>query len=520
MSYRKFFKYNKLNSERRTKDNIHLLYKRFLDIFVEEDRIKIVNFLLTSSKILIFVPLVSFTILYFILGLLCSFQVLEGVFFSGFISILHTIISIESKFRYSRIDLLKKDLQFALRIIVNGKGDYFVIQKMSFELLNSTLIYSAFPYFLSVIILFSFVNQSIWILLFGFLFISLNYLIGLSMLIIKIVPTIRRYIQVFLTITIAGFIIILIQYFNLNRILTIKNQITEIFSTDRISKLDAQFWISISLVSTVVILLSLLIYCVFKYGKIISAIFISKEDGLYKNHNNKVVYQRLLLRGFSFKNKMLYIRIGSFIATLLLVILYPILNHYSSIPLVLIILFLCYSPSLLNLMITHYMYDEILQKPAINTTFYFLKKFQCEKYLYKQTILSTFSQLVVVMLPFLTTLLLYRPINVFAGAIFYTLILFTTVIIAVTRVYGLGKYSFEEINILDPSILTSKPAENYIVFGIPIVYAIPLVAIVLDEYNLFYFYISTSSYLFLLIIYCMGKIYLFLFKEKKNVKDL
>ncbi|KRD87911.1 hypothetical protein ASE51_26370 [Bacillus sp. Root147] len=515
-----YFKYSKLISNRRSKDNIYLVYKSILDLFLEEDRIKIVNFLLYSSKILIIVPLFFFTVFYTFLGSLYSSKVLEGIFFSGLICLIHTFISLYSKYGYNRVLMLKKDFKFVLRIILKGKENAFIIKKINYELFTNVLIYSIFPYFLSILITFLFINHSLWILLVGVLLISLNYMWSVCLLIIKMIEIYENIVKLLLITTTSIYLLTLLSSFNIKRIFPMESQkLQGYFLDNSYPEINGHCLILISLILITLIFCSLFVYMIFKTKKIISSIFISKNEDVHKAYNNKIVYQRLLLRGFSSKNKILYIRIGSIIATFLVIVFFPILNHSNRIPLALTILFFCYTPSLFNLVITYYLYEEILQKPFTITTYYFLKKFQSKKYLYKQTILATFSQLLIVSLPLLTLLLLYRPINIFITIICYFVVFFVIITILVTRIYNLEKYNFEEIKVLDPASLTSKSFENFIVFGIPILYAIPVVSLILAQPNLIYAYMSMIGYVILLLLYCSVKVYLSLFRGIKDVKD-
>lgn len=521
MMNRGYFQYAKLISKRRSKDTLLLMYKRFLGIFLESDREKIMYFLLVSSKVLVVVPILFFLLFYTLAGSVYSSQVVAGVVFSGIVSIIHSLFSIHSKYGEALILEMKKELEFILRLLPKGMDGFFTIRKISMELLTSTLIFSIFPYGLSIILLFIFVNQSILVLVSGVIFMLLNYILAFALLMAKMtkiyVQSVKWFLIVFTTVSLA----ILVNTIDQKRLFPF--HITNLFdyflnNSQPVIGINIYLLWGIALIALTISWY--FIYALFKKKKVVSALILTKEDGLHRIFKKKVVYQRLILRVFHAKNKLLYIKIGSILASVLIVLCYPVFSQNENIPLIIIILFFCYSPSIFNLLITHFLYDEILQKNFTNTTYYLLRKFQCKKYLYKQTIMATISQLFIMLLPFITLVLIYRSISPVLAIVSYFLVFMIIVTILVTRIYGLGKFTIEEVKMVEPAILTSKSTENFILFGIPIIYAIPMVSLTIAQSNLMYAYISTISYVALLLVYCFGKIYFSLAREGKDVTNM
>jgi hypothetical protein len=74
MGFKSYLKYYKWIRKRVSRESIYLFYKKILDVFYEQDRMKIVNFLVTTSKILVIIPLLLFTTLYLLVESLSSAQ--------------------------------------------------------------------------------------------------------------------------------------------------------------------------------------------------------------------------------------------------------------------------------------------------------------------------------------------------------------------------------------------------------------------------------------------------------------
>lgn len=497
--------------KRAIRDNFYLLYKNILNIFLEEDRLKIINLLLLSARILIIIPLVSFTITYTFLGVLYSSNVMESILFTGLISSIHTLVSNHFKYSYRSVTYFRRELRFLLRLLPRGKEHLFIIKKISLDLCNHTFIYSILPYSLSVLILILLGNQSLGILLFGLLLVILNYMLGLSSAIFKITNFKSRTLKHYYLLLIgmfAALLIIFVKSLDINRISQMRiGNIREYLFIFEKEKLSIEVFVLCLLILSALALVSLYLYFALKKKAFIQSIFFDKEREVQRLNWNKIVYQRLLLRGFYSKNKVLKLRIGSILTILLIVLFYPILDQNNTISLVVTILFFCYSPSLFNLIFTHYLYNEILQKNFITTTYYYLIKFRCQKYVYKHTIFATLSQSMVLILPLIVILVLFNPIHQFLAMICYFLNFLSTILILATRIYNIGIYNFEQIKSLDPSLLTSKSTENFLVFGIPIMYAIPLIVLEIAQSNLLYTYICILCYTTLLIIYSVAKIY-------------
>ncbi|PLR75429.1 hypothetical protein CU633_21155 [Bacillus sp. V3-13] len=517
----RYFKYIRLIADRRSKDSLYLMYKSFLDIFLENDRNKIIGFLLKSAKGLIVVPILFLLVLYTIIGSLYSTNIVEGILFSGVINIIHTILLIHSKYGDSQIGFLKKDFEFVLRLLPKRKEHVYIIQKLSHELLHSTFVYSSFTYLLSVVLLFTFVNQSIWVICIGILFVLLNYLLGLTFLIIKITRLYDRMVKGSLVVILTALITTLLNSLNIRELFPFDaTALSNYFLNRGNPVIGIKVIILISLSVGGVTSSFFFIFYILKTKKVTPAVIVLKEDGFHKLFNKKDVYQRLLLRGFDSKKKLSYIRAGSLLATSTIVLLYPFFIQNDKMPLTLTILLFCYSPAIFNLLITYYLYDELLQKNFTRTTYYLLKKFQCKKYFYKYTIVTTFSQLFILLLPFLTVLLLYKPLNIFLAFVSYLLVFIIVVAILVTRIFNVGKFSYEEIKMIEAPVLTSKSTENFIVFGIPIFYAIPVVSLTLAQSELLYAYISTLIYICVLLLFCIAKIYFSLSKEGNNAASM
>ncbi|MGG0848643.1 hypothetical protein [Peribacillus simplex] len=517
-----YFKYIRLNNNRRSKDSLYLMYKGFLDIFLEEDKNKIMDFLLKSAKCLIVVPVFFMLALYTILGSLYSAHIIEGLLFSGLISILHSIFLIHSKYGEVNISAIKKDFEFVLRLIPKRKVNAFIIHKISLEYFHSSFIYTGITYLIAVFILYIFVNQSLWVLSGGILLVLLNFLMGFTFLFINITRLHERVVKGLITLFVAAFSIILLNSFNLKRIypFDLDQLIIPYFRDSGDIFIDTKVIFLFSMIMGGIFLsLSFVFYCL-QTKSVVPAILVINEESFYKLFSKKHIFQRLLLRGFDSKRKLLYIRGGSLLLTSIIILLYPFLNQNDKIPLALTILLFCYSPAIFNLLITHYLYNELLQKPFTRTTYYFIKKYSCKKYLYKYTIQTTFSQLFILLLPFLTLTLLYRPLNVFWTVSSYVLVFIIIVTILVARIFNTGKFSYEEIKIMEAPVLTSKSTENFIVFGIPIFYAIPVLSLTLAQSQLLYIYISTLIYTFVLLLFCVIKLYLSLAKEGKNAASL
>ncbi len=518
---RTYFEYARLISRRRSKDILALVYKKFLSIFLESDRERIIQFLFVSSKALVFVPILFFLLFYTVIGSVYSSHVIAGLIFTGILSLFQSIGTIQAKYGEPLILELKRELEYVIRLLPKENTYSFIFRKVNRELLGSTFIYSILSYGISVLVLFLFVTQSIWVLVIGFLFIITNYGLSFIFFIAKLTGLYVKRMNWSLAILMPAYLAIVTNSIELNRLYPFHlTNLLDYFLPDRQLNMEAHIYLLCGITFVALIVSLYFIYSVFRKGKIVSSLVSINEGGFYKGFQKKVVFQRLILRVLYDKNKLLYIRIGSIFFSLLIILCYPVLSKHNQIPLVITVLFFCYSPSVFNLMITHFLYDEILQKNFTNTTYYFLRRYQCKKYLYKETILATISQLSIILLPFLTLCLLYQTIQVFFAVISYFLIFLILVTLLVIRIYGLGKFTIEEVKMVEPSVLTSKSTENFILFGIPIIYAIPMVSLIIVESNLFYAYISMVSYVVILLIYCLSKVYVSLSREGKDVTNM
>lgn len=194
------------------------------------------------------------------------------------------------------------------------------------------------------------------------------------------------------------------------------------------------------------------------------------------------------------------------ILVLSMIVSYPLLSQNSSIPLTLTILVFSYTPSVFNLIINFYLYDGILEKRFMVLTYYFLSKFNCQNYLLKQTVFPTISQSFVLLFPYFVLLMFLKPVDMLAFIVLYVLIFFSTIILTVIRIYNLKQYDFDQMKTLNSDALISKPIENYIIFGTPILYSMPLAVIQLTQSHLLYTYLCMIGYTSLFLVYCLIKI--------------
>lgn len=516
MRSKSYFRYRKLIHERTSRESVYLFYKKILHTFFEEDRIKIVNLLVKASKLLIIFPLLTLTILYLLAETVYSPQFIKGLFFGGLLSSIYTILSIHFKFSQRSLESLKDEFRFILRFLPKGKESPFILKKISFDLFRGPLVYSIVPYLFSLITASLLLNQPLWVLLFGFILIFFNYILGLSLLIGKILNN-----KVFLR-TIIGVVILLfaksLTLFDFERALQIKlGDLSSLLPANGSVPLSSEFYLLLLIVS-LSFLISLYILSSLKTA-FVSSIFLEKEKEIPTFNNNKSIYQRLLLRGFYARDKILKLRLASIMLVLLIILSHSLLTQNGPIVLALTILIIGYSPSVFNLAFNGYLYNEILEKRFLISTYYILKKFNCQKYFLKQTVLVTLSQSTVLLCPFIVFLILFKAMNVIATVILYFLIFLSIILLSATRMYDLKKFQFEQIRALTPFTLTSNSAENYIIYGIPLVYSMPLGILQLSQPYLLYVYICMVGYTATLLFYCLLKVY-FLIKGAKNAEYL
>ncbi|MDE5125083.1 hypothetical protein [Paenibacillus larvae] len=504
MVFNSYLKYYKWIRKRVSRESINLFYKKILDVFYERDRMKIVNFLVISSKVLVIIPLLLFTTLYLLVETLSSAQLVAGVCLSGFLSSIHTLLSLHFKFSHRPIDYLKNEFRFVLRLLPKRKEPSFILKRLSLDLVGGTLIYSIVPYFFSLLIIL-FVNPALWVLLLGLVFILFNYLLGLSLLIGKILN------KKGLSMSAIGMVVLLlieaIRVFDFQRAFQINSQhvFTLFLKNEPISFPSETQGLLLTILLSVFFLFCY-IYSHLRKNRFTCSIFKDRETVIETFSKNKVVYQRLLLRGFYLNNKVQKLRIGTMILVLSMIVSYPLLSQNSSIPLTLTILVFSYTPSVFNLIINFYLYDGILEKRFMVLTYYFLRKFNCQNYLLKQTVFPTISQSFVLLFPYFVLLMFLKPVDMLAFIVLYVLIFFSTIILTVIRIYNLKQYDFDQMKTLNSDALISKPIENYIIFGTPILYSMPLAVIQLTQSHLLYTYLCMIGYTSLFLVYCLIKI--------------
>jgi len=244
-----------------------------------------------------------------------------------------------------------------------------------------------------------------------------------------------------------------------------------------------------------------------------------------KNINNSIIfkhgettYKTIVYRELNQENKFLVINLVSIMISVFLLIFHYLFMKNILITFIEPIVIMSYYPVMICTIIYYYLCKDLLRKSNITTNFYFLKKYNCKKDLWKQTLLVIIKHCSVLLLPILTISIIQFSLE---SIVWFTSQLFTFLcvsIIVTQRFYNISKNTIEDFESISPISLTTNSFEDYCIFGSPVILITSLIAYTLKS-NIGYRYIDIALILYTIAICSYTLLKVFLFYKKENIYD-
>ncbi|RFA33135.1 hypothetical protein CAI16_15675 [Virgibacillus dokdonensis] len=484
-----------------------------MDLFTNSDKKIIVDVLLflykVSSVFLVIFQLFLFLAISFLMDSVVS------IYITGLICLAFSLIAFFSKYKYDKLEQLKKELSFITQHSLKNPSKK-LIQVVFYDAYINILMSSVLPYVLSVMLVVFITSSSPLYLVIGIAFAGVNAVICMLLIQLK-ASNLQKNINLFLTIVLS---LLLLPLFHLKKFIEFEN-----LDFSKITSNYLNYSELFPLISIIVMFIPLMLlfgllyyqYILVTQTKFIRNIFVPADYDIQQIEVRKtnLLYRPLeilVLRAFHTKNKITVLKVWSVFLSLLVLLAYPILSRYEeAVPAVHILIF-CYTPALMLAVNSVLLYDELLIRRNIYTNYYLIKKFNRKNEFVKQTVFVALLRLsIFLILPQILFLIIYQPVNILYGIVCYSIICIILLHLFVMRMYGMGKYTIEQILILESTTLTSRAAEDMLLIGLPIISAIPIIVInAINGINiLFYMFI----YIFILCFYYLIKYVVFYLKK-------
>lgn len=505
MGKNSFFYYYRIQNKRMKRDKIYLSLKSFIDLFTERDRKLILNTLLYILNLSTVFLVIFQTLLYFTISILLGNAI--SIYLNGLLSLIFALFLFFSKYKNDKIEYLKKELSLLIQHSLKYPNKTLV-KLIMYDAYINILIACILPYSLAVIAVVLLTKSSLNFLVLGLLFCCLNSFISIMCVHFKVANTASKKIIYFLLPILCVLIIpfVYILRFIDFKLLKVPNIYNNFLNYNLLNKVpvDSIYLLLLTLILTGCVAVYQFVFLrssnyirniLVPFQKVVNIVDYKFYKYLYHT------YQFLIVRAFLSKNKLLNLKIWSILLSLVVVLLYPLLTSYFDVVVVINILLFCYTPSIIMFVISIMLYDELLIRKNIYTNYYLIKKYNIKKNFIKQTssvVLLTIAFYLI--LPQIIFLILYQPINPFIGIISYIITCLVLIHILIMRMYEVDKYTIEQILILESTTLTSKSVENMLIFGIPIIYAIPFIVVYFtNSLNIYILFIPYT--LFICIYY-------------------
>lgn len=517
-----YVRIHRLMNERMMEERVFISLKKFLALFLKNDQKSIVNTIIRLHKFSSTFIFSIQTLLFFSICVVYANP--KSVFIGGLFSVLITFYTIFNKYKLDRIEFLKTEFTLLIRI-KNKNKKRFIIKVTSYDIVKNVLLISTIPYFLAIVLLVIFFNAPMELLSIPLLFFLFNYFLSLIIVNFKIAKTPKYKIRLLMIpiYFVILFVILSLYYtFDLSILINL-NMLDNISNYQNLENIfNAEFQILL------VAVLSLVIYIIVYTVRFLSSMYYLRNITLRSEIDqalnntfrlstiNTKIYQRLIMRAFYTHNRLSSVKIGSLCLSLVIILLHPLLSEYPNVIAATHIFLFSYTPSLLLLIYTILLYDELISKKNIYTTYYLQKKYNCKKRLTDITLATVILKTsYFTILPQVVFLIVYRPINPLIGIICYVILYFSIAKILIFRIYDIEKYTIDQITLIDSKTLTAKWIEDTLVIGLPIIYAMPMVILhIIKGFDIYWSVIPYTIYV--AIIYLLKQ---FLFSYNKGGPD-
>lgn len=469
-----YIRFERLMERRKQKEVLRIMLKPFLDLFMEKDQKVVFRWAWLLLRFPNVFNVVFFTLAYcFLIG---KYGSVEGIFFSGVVGILHTFYLVNHRFDREKILNLQSELNFLLRLNFVGKNK-FILQKLFYEITKECLYLSVLPLILTAVML-TFIVPSAgwWLWLNTFLFASISFLFAFQILQSRLRHHKQRHKQL---LAFAPLFITFFVFLSLPDYAKFIQTSPLDFRGFAAESISGRQWTMTGLTG---LLLLYMVVCTVPYlrGKYNLQPFKNVEDGADFTIKGHSAYQKLLLKSMLYRGRLNKFRLGILMLTLIVVLLYPWLSKHPYISSSAVFVLFCYTPYLLYFLLPHYLYENLIEKRNLYTTYYLQKRYSFRKYALPLAFRTTVEKTApFVVLPMLLLIALYHFVDAFMwlGLLCYLVSYLFVVRIIVFRMYQLEKYAIEQFAALNSRVITSNIADHLLLFGLPIVLAGPLLTL-------------------------------------------
>ncbi|MFS8580118.1 MAG: hypothetical protein LOD88_08855 [Novibacillus thermophilus] len=492
-----YIQLDRLMDHRKQKESLQIVLAPFLNLFMEKDRKWIFPLLWRLSKFTNIFTIALFTLIYIMLFLVYSYM--EVIFIVGFLSVIHTLYMMNHRFHQGKIEYLYSELNFLLRLKFHGKKR-FVVEKLSYEIAKECLCLTVSPLVLSSTLLAVIVPFSSvwWIWLNVVIIVFIHYFLALLLLHSLLYHHRRQWLP--MTVGVVPSVIIffiLLSLLDYSPFFKFSPLDITGFETQKIS---ARHWSMMSLLAFLLVYLAVSVTPRLISQSNICPLHMA-EHSKSLTSAAKFPYEKLLMKSLQYQGRLIKFRLGSLGLTLLVAILYPWLSERPYITGSAIFVLFCYTPYGLYILLTHYLYEDLMEKKNTYATYYLQKKYNFYKFasplVFRMTVKKTAPFTV---LPTFLLVVLYHPFNasMWLGIICYSISYLLLVRIMIVRMYQLERYSIEQFVALTPQMVTTNFMDTVILFGVPVILAGPLLVLYITQQwnDLLYFgFIGLTLYI-------------------------
>ncbi|SFE03129.1 hypothetical protein SAMN05216238_107130 [Lentibacillus persicus] len=509
----KYVRYDQLMEYRRMKDMIEISMKTLFNLILEPDKKWFVrSFLVLSTMVRVFFVLIGI-VLYMTLSFLYGEAGI--IFLLGFFCLAHHVYLMITKMTEGHLHHLKTEFSYLLRI-GNYKGTSLIRKRLSYEIIKKYLLFSTLP-FLSAFLFILLIDPGTYGMLgVAVLFAILNYLLSYLMLYGRLSKSDFPHMKGLIIFTASIVIVLLVTAVGAFDSANV-NMTLEGISAHYGSGL---FLLSSSLLVLLVVgILGYMLRYAVTANSVRDMVMIREQKDKWLVRADKP-YQKLLARTFRFHHRLTKLKIMSLILITGVMVAYPFLHEQPAVSAAINLLLFCYLPWLYVFSYSYYLYEDLLSKNNIYTTYYLQKRYRLKPYITKLTYNWTvYRTAFYLLLPGLLFVLIYQPMNLAVALGCYLIVYFASVRIIVLRIYQTERFSIEELMALDPKVIISKLPDNIFLFGLPIVLVGPTLTVQIIQDNLLYTHVYFLVYTFYMLLYVTAALYTAKSKEHVYVNS-